>query len=52
MGSAESDSVLESGDFQRWTAKRKSAIVLEIVKSKSTPAEVACKHGNNTAGQV
>ena len=52
MGSAESDSVLESGDIQRWTAKRKSAVVLEIVKGKSTPAEIARKHGNVTAGEV
>ena len=52
MGSVESYSVLESGDIQRWTAKRKSAVVLEIVKGKSTPAEVARKHGNISAGEV
>ena len=52
MGSAESYSVLESGDIQRWTAKRKSAVVLEIVKGTSTPAEIARKHGNITAGEV
>ena len=52
MGSAESDVVLESGDIQRWTAKRKSAVVIEIARGKSTPAEVARKHGNITAGEV
>ena len=41
MGSAESDGVLESGDIQCWTAKRKSAVVIEIERGKSTPAEVA-----------
>jgi len=30
---------------QRWTAKRKAAIVLEIIKGKTTAAEVARQHG-------
>ena len=28
-------------DFKRWTAKRKSALVLEIIQGKSTVAEAA-----------
>lgn len=30
---------------QRWTAKRKAAVVLEIIKGKTTAAEVARQHG-------
>jgi transposase-like protein len=36
-------------DFQRWTAKRKSAVVLEIIKGLTTAAEVARKHGLTVA---
>ena len=36
---------------QRWTAKRKTAIVLEIIKGKTTAAEVARQHGL-TVGEV
>lgn len=32
-------------DVQRWTAKRKSAVVLDVLKGKTTPAEVARTHG-------
>lgn len=31
--------------FKRWTAKRKAAVVLDIIKGVTTPAEVARKHG-------
>ena len=34
---------------QRWTAKRKAAIVLEIIKGKTTAAEVARQHGLTVA---
>jgi len=34
---------------QRWTARRKAAIVLEIIKGKTTPAEVARQHGLTVA---
>jgi transposase-like protein len=34
---------------QRWTAKRKAAIVLEIIKGKTTSAEVARQHGLTVA---
>ncbi len=31
--------------FKRWTAKRKAAVVLDVIKGIATPAEVARKHG-------
>ena len=34
---------------QRWTAKRKAAVVLEIIKGKTTAAEVARQHGLTVA---
>ncbi len=34
-------STLMEEDFKRWTAKRKSALVLEIIQGKSTVAEAA-----------
>lgn len=34
---------------QRWTARRKAAIVLEIIKGKTTPAEAARGHGLTVA---
>jgi transposase-like protein len=39
-------------DFQRWTAKRKAAVVMEIIKGKTTPADVARKQGNVTVGEI
>lgn len=38
-------------DIQRWTAKRKSAVVLDILKGLTTPAEVARQH-NLTVAEV
>ena len=35
--------------FKRWTAKRKSAVVLDIIKGVTTPSEVARKHGLTVA---
>ena len=35
----------ESPSIQRWTAKRKSVVVLEIIKGKTTAVEVARTHG-------
>lgn len=35
--------------IQRWTAKRKSAVVLEILKGKTTAVEVARTHGLTVA---
>jgi transposase-like protein len=31
-------------DIQRWTAGRKAAVVLDLIKGKSTPADVARQH--------
>jgi transposase-like protein len=32
-------------DIQRWTAGRKSAVVMDLIKGKTTSAEVARQHG-------
>jgi len=46
------DSQEENGeDIKRWTAKRKSAVVLDIIKGKTTPAQVARQNGL-TVGEV
>jgi transposase-like protein len=34
-------SMLMEEDFKRWTAKRKSALVLEIIQGKTTVAEAS-----------
>ena len=50
MGTDKSNTDPVSGPTpQRWTAKRKAAIVLEIIKGKTTPAEVARQHGLTVA---
>jgi transposase-like protein len=36
-------------DFKRWTAKRKAAVVLDLIKGVTTPAEVSRKHGLTVA---
>jgi len=36
-------------EFQRWTAKRKSAVVLDIIKGLTTTAEAARKYGLTVA---
>ena len=36
-------------DVQRWTAKRRAALVLEILKGKTTIAEAARTHGLTVA---
>lgn len=38
---SESDSPPERDSIQRWTAKRKAAVVLDLIRGKTTPAEVA-----------
>jgi transposase-like protein len=45
MGSNAESDPLNSPTPQRWTAKRKAAIVLDIIKGKTTAAEVARLHG-------
>lgn len=41
----------DSEDIKRWTAKRKSAVVLDIIKGITTAVEVAREHGL-TVGEV
>ena len=38
-------------DVQRWTAKRKAAVVIELIKGKTTAAEIARQH-DLTVGEV
>ena len=35
---------LPEGDFQRWTAKRKAAVVLDLIRGKITSADAARQH--------
>ena len=46
-----SDNETNDDGFKRWTAKRKAAVVLDVIKGVTTPAEVARKHGL-TVGEV
>jgi len=39
----------ETEDIKRWTARRKAAVVLEIIKGKTTATEVARSHGLTVA---
>ncbi|MFZ4575801.1 MAG: transposase [Phycisphaerales bacterium] len=47
-GSGEGDAG-GGAEVQRWTAGRKAAIVLDIIKGKSTPADAARLHGLTVA---
>jgi transposase-like protein len=38
-------------EIQRWTAARKAALVLDVVKGKATPADLARRH-DLTVGEV
>ena len=38
-------------DVQRWTAKRKAAVVLDLIRGKTTAAETARLHGL-TVGEI
>jgi hypothetical protein len=38
-------------DVQRWTAKRKAAVVLDLIRGKTTAAETARFHGL-TVGEI
>jgi transposase-like protein len=49
MAEKSDGTALESTDIQRWTAKRKAAAVLEIIKGKTTAAQVARQHALTTA---
>jgi transposase-like protein len=35
----------DTPDTQRWTAKRKAALVLDLIKGKATVSEVSRQHG-------
>jgi transposase-like protein len=37
------------GEILRWTAKRKAAIVLDLIRGKTTPADAARQHGLTVA---
>ncbi len=37
---------LPEGDIQRWTAKRKAAVVLDLIRGKTTAADAARQHGH------
>ena len=39
----------DSKDIKRWTTKRRSALVLEILRGETTAAEAARKHGLTVA---
>ena len=41
----------EEAEVKRWTAKRRVALVLEILRGDTTPSEAARKHGL-TVGEV
>lgn len=41
----------EPEDVKRWTARRKAAVVLDIIKGKTTASEVARSH-DLTVGEV
>jgi len=45
MKKDETEKIGNENEIKRWTAKRKSAVVLEIIKGLTTPAEVSRKHG-------
>jgi transposase-like protein len=40
---------LSEGDVQRWTAKRKAAVVLDLIRGKTTAADAARQHGLTVA---
>ena len=39
-----------SGEVQRWTAKRRAALVISLLKGETTAAEAARRHGLKVAG--
>ncbi len=39
----------DGGDVKRWTAKRRSALVLSILRGETSPAEAARQHGLTVA---
>ncbi len=43
---------LDLSNVQRWTAKRRSALVLRIIKGETSAKEAARKHGLAVAGSA
>ena len=41
----------EDGEFQRWTAKRKASLVIDVIKGKTTIAE-ACRQHDLTPSEI
>ena len=44
MAESKEAQVEQVEDVKRWTAKRKSAVVLDLIKGKATAIDVAYKH--------
>ena len=44
MAESKEAQVAQVEDVKRWTAKRKSAVVLDLIKGKTTAVDVARKH--------
>ena len=40
---------IPEGDVQRWTAKRKAAVVVDLIRGKTTAADAARQHGLTVA---
>lgn len=40
---------MEGSEIQRWTAKRKTAVVLDLIRGKTTAAEIARQHDLSVA---
>lgn len=49
VGSAGEGGSMGGEEIQRWTAGRKAAVVLDIIKGKATPADAARLHGLTVA---
>jgi hypothetical protein len=49
MSKDEKDPKAESEEIQRWTAKRRTALVVSIIKGETSPQEAARKHGLTVA---
>jgi hypothetical protein len=49
MSKDEKDPKAEPEEAQRWTAKRRTALVVSIIKGDASPQEAARKHGLTVA---
>ena len=39
----------QESEVQRWTAKRRAALVISVLRGETTAAETACRHGLKVA---